>query len=187
MGCKFEVKFRLNSGKPLQIRQAYSRSFIPVDRSYIPTNKTAQGWPHLQHIANKLPSLQDCEVGLLIGYNCPSALAPLEVITGEENKPFAQRTELGWSVIGPSNPHLDRQGDQSFVHRVAVKEIATPPVTDILKALESDFAERAYEERYVCQDDVHFIQFLSDHLSQKEDGHLEMPLPFKNDTPPSTQ
>ncbi|KAJ8342685.1 hypothetical protein SKAU_G00326130 [Synaphobranchus kaupii] len=111
-------------------------------------------------------------------------LAPLEAVIGGENEPFAQRTELGWSIIGSSNPHLDRQGSQSFVHRVTVKEIPTPPVTDVLKALESDFIERACEEKYVSQDDVQFIQFLSDNIRHK-DGHLEMPLPFKNVNPPS--
>lgn len=182
--CGLQVR-GLHSRKALQVKQAYSRSFIPVDRSYIPTKKTAQGWSHLQHMADELPALQDCEIGLLIGYNCPSALAPLEVIVGGENEPFAQRTELGWSVIGPANPHLDRQGDQSYVHRVAVKEIPTPPVKDILKALESDFTERTQEEKYVSQDDVNFIQYLSKNIKQKDDGHLEMPLPFKNGTLPS--
>ena len=36
----------------------------------------------------------DGEVGLLIGYNCPQALAPKDHILGSGNKPFAQQTEL---------------------------------------------------------------------------------------------
>ena len=52
------------------------------------------------------------------------------------------------------NPHLDRQGSQSFVHRVAMKEMPAPPATDVLKALESDFTERTHEDKYVSQDDV---------------------------------
>ena len=168
----------------LQINQAYTRSFIPVDKSYIPTRETAQRWPHLQHLTDRLPPLQDCDVGLLIGYNCPSALAPLEVVIGKENEPFAQRTELGWSIIGSTNPHLDRQGSQSFVHRVTVKEIPAPTVTDVLKVLEADFNERIYEDKYVSQNDVQFIQFLSNNIRQKDDGHLEMPLPFQSSSPP---
>ncbi|XP_049419820.1 uncharacterized protein LOC125880984 [Epinephelus fuscoguttatus] len=175
----------LNSEAHIQIQQAYTRDFIPVDKSHIPTKNTALKWPHLSNLANKLPSLQDCEVGLLIGYDCPLALAPLEVIMGSENEPFAQRTVLGWSIIGSANPHLDRQGSHSFVHRVAVKELPVPAVTDVLKALESDFNERNYEDKYVSQDDVRFLQFLSDNIKQEKDGHYQMPLPFKNDNPPS--
>ena len=150
----------LNSEKNIHLRRAYTRDFIPVDRSYIPTSKTASQWPHLKHLANKLPPLKECNVGLLIGSDCPLALAPLEVVTGGENDPFAQRTELGWSIVGSSNPHLDRQGNQRFVHRVKVREIPTPSTTDVLKILESDFNERKYadKDKYVSQDDVRFIQ-----------------------------
>lgn len=176
----------IQSEKQIQLRQAYTRDFIPVDRSYIPTSKTALQWPHLKHLAGKLPPLKDCEVGLLIGSNCPLALAPLEVVTGSESEPFAQRTELGWSIVGSSNPHLDRQGNQRFCHRVAVKEIPAPSTIDVLKALESDFNERKYadKDKYVSQDDVRFIQLLSDNITQREDGHYQMPLPFKSTDPP---
>ncbi|KAK0150857.1 hypothetical protein N1851_008021 [Merluccius polli] len=163
----------------IKVKQAYTRDFIPVDKSHVPTKSTALQWPHLNHLKGKMPPLQDCEVGLLIGYDCPSALAPLEVITGGENEPFAQRTALGWSIIGSANPYLDRQGNQSFVHRISVKEIPVPSAPDVLKILESDFNEKIYDNKYVSQDDVQFIQFLSDNIKQKENGHYEMPLPFK--------
>ncbi|KAK7909491.1 hypothetical protein WMY93_014175 [Mugilogobius chulae] len=175
----------LYSESCIQLQQAYSRDFIPVDKSYIPTKETALLWPHLRTLADKLPPIQDCDIGLLIGYDCPSALAPLEVILGKENQPFAQKSVLGWSIIGAPNPHLDRQGSQSFVHRLTVKELPVPPTTDILKALESDFIEKTYEDKYVSQEDVHFIQFLSNNISQKENGHYEMPLPFKGNSPPN--
>lgn len=54
----------LNSETRIQIQQAYTRDFIPVDKSHIPTKNTALQWPHLSHLANKFPPLQDCEVGL---------------------------------------------------------------------------------------------------------------------------
>lgn len=166
------------------LRQAYTRDFIPVDKSCVPTKSTALQWSHLKHLAHELPSLQDCDVGLLIGYDCPSALAPLEVIIGNENEPFAQKTELGWSIIGAANPHLDRQGSQRFVHRVVVKEIAMPTAADILRVLESDFSEKNSECKLVSQDDVRFIELLSETIRQRPDGHLEMPLPFKGESPP---
>lgn len=169
----------------VRIEQVYSRDFIPVDKSHIPTKETALQWPHLEGLANKLQPLQNCEVGLLIGYDCPSALAPLEIVTGKINEPFAQRTLLGWSIIGSGNPHLDREGNQSYVHRITVKEMPIPSATDVLKVLETDFNERNYEDKYVSQDDVRFIQILSDTIKQRPDGHYEMPLPFKGNDPPA--
>ncbi|XP_013873851.1 uncharacterized protein LOC106524553, partial [Austrofundulus limnaeus] len=174
-----------DSDAHVKIKQAYSRDFIPVDKSHIPTRETALQWPHLKGLANQLQPLQDCEVGLLIGYDCPSALAPLEIVTGQLNEPFAQRTILGWSIIGSANPHLDREGNQSYVHRVNVKQIPTPSAADVLKVLESDFNERNYEDKYVSQDDVRFLQLLSDTIKQRKDGHYQMPLPFKGSKPPA--
>ncbi|GAA6067476.1 uncharacterized protein LOC103911210 [Tachysurus ichikawai] len=175
----------LQAANSIQLHQAYTRDFIPVDKSYIPTKNTALQWPHLRRLANQLPPLQNCEVGLLIGYDCSSALAPLEVIIGGENEPFAQRTELGWSIIGLSNPHLDRQGSQRFVHMVAVKEIPVPLPNDVLQILESDFNEKGYEDKTVSQEDVRFIQLLSANIKQKDNGHYELPLPFKCNGQPS--
>lgn len=175
----------LRATSSIQLQQAYTRDFIPVDKSYIPTKETALQWPHLKHLANQLPPLQNCEVGLLIGYDCSLALAPLEVIIGGENEPFAQRTELGWSIIGLSNPHLDRQGNQSFVHRIAVKEIPVPSPNDVLKILELDFNEKGYEDKSVSQEDVRFIHHLSANIKQMDNGHYELPLPFKCSGRPS--
>lgn len=182
--CGLKVR-GLQSASSIPLQQAYTRDFIPVDKSYIPTKHTALQWSHLRHLASQLSPLLNCEVGLLIGFDCPSALAPLEAIIGGENEPFAQRTVLGWSIIGLSNPHLDRQGNQSFVHRVAVKEIPVPSPNDILKILESDFNEKAYEDKCVSQEDVRFIQHLSANIHQKDNGHYELPLPFKCSSRPS--
>lgn len=55
---------------------AYSREFIPVERSQIPTPETAMKWPYLKDIAHHIHPLMNCQVRLLIGYDCPLALAP---------------------------------------------------------------------------------------------------------------
>ncbi len=104
---------------------------------------------------------------------------------GGENEPFAQKTELGWSIIGAANPHLDRQGSQRYVHGVAVRELPVPSTSDVLKVLESDFSERNSEGKYVSQEDVRFIQLLSENVQQRKDGPLEMLLPFKRCSQPS--
>ena len=78
----------------------YTRDIIPAKRSHIPTPEMADKWSHLKPIVNKLMSLGSCKVGLLIGYNCPRALAPKDVILPTGNEPYAQRTDLGWSIVG---------------------------------------------------------------------------------------
>lgn len=52
----------------------YTRDFIPANRSHIPADETTKAWSHLKHLQGETAPLQDCEVGLLIGYNCSHRL-----------------------------------------------------------------------------------------------------------------
>ncbi|KAK5859400.1 hypothetical protein PBY51_020957 [Eleginops maclovinus] len=193
------------SNKKIYLPPTYTRDFIPANRTHIPTAKTAKAWSHLEHLQDDVAPLQDCEVGLLIGYNCSQALLPREVVSGKENEPYAQRTDLGWSIVGHGkasvdygdaigishrivvrqvtpgvNPSVSLKKEVHYVNRTKVKEV-TP--SDILKVLESDFSERAGEEDPVSQDDLKFLSTIRENITQKEDGHYEMPLPFKKERP----
>nr|XP_055049264.1 uncharacterized protein LOC129434357 [Misgurnus anguillicaudatus] len=193
------------SGKKISLPPTYTREFIPVNRTHIPTDETAKAWSHLEHLQEKVAPLQDCEVGLLIGYNCSQALLPREVVSGKENQPYAQRTDLGWSIVGHGNPCVDYGDAFGISHRIVVKQV-TPGVEpsvnlktevcyvnrskvkeisplDIIKVLESDFSERAGEEDPVSQDDIKFLSKMREGITQKDNGHYEMPLPFKKERP----
>ncbi|XP_065140047.1 uncharacterized protein [Paramisgurnus dabryanus] len=198
-GIQSEVKIKLPT--------TYTRDYIPVNRSHIPTCETAKNWPHLEHLADEMAPALDCEVGLLIGYNCPQALLPRDVLSGNEDQPFAQRSVLGWSIIGYN--HYDRQnyedevgvshriilkqvlpaGERShklksevcFIHRNKVKEMITP--AEVLKVFESDFIERKNEEVSTSQEDLRFLAKLHKGIKQTQDGHYQMPLPFKGERP----
>lgn len=77
-----------NSKDSISINVAYTRNFIPSDKSRIPVSNTVKDWDHLKPLEGELPPLQSCEVGLLIGYNCPQALAPCKILMGKVNKPY---------------------------------------------------------------------------------------------------
>lgn len=117
------------SDKIIPLPHTYSREFIPANRDHIPTLTTAKSWPHLQHISDEIAPLQSCDVGLLIGYNCPQALVPRQVVSGEERQPFALKTDLGWSVIGYGNPHIDYGDLIGVSHHVLVKRVCSPGLT----------------------------------------------------------
>jgi len=115
------------SGKKIPLPPVYTRDFIPANRTHIPTDETAKAWSHLEHLQGEIAPLQDCEVGLLIGYNCSQALLPREVVSGKENQPYAQGTDLGWSIIGNLNPCLDYGDAIGVSHRIVVRQV-TPGV-----------------------------------------------------------
>ena len=93
--------------------------------------------------------LLDCNVGLLIGYDCSQALTPREVIVGECNEPYGIKTDLGWSIVGGS----DVKSGRSFCHRVAVKELPAVTMNDIVQILESDFKE-IKDDKKTSQEDL---------------------------------
>ena len=163
----------------IDLPPAYTRDFIPLERAHIPTCKTARKLKHLAAIAHEMPSLMDCGVGLLIGYDCPRALAPRKVITGGDCEPYAVKTDLGWSIVGSAPQRVNSKDVTGLCHRISVREL--PPVTPaaVIKALESDFADTRPGEKNISQEDIQFLQVLKGRIRQNECGHLEMPLPFK--------
>lgn len=163
----------------LNLPPAYTKDSIPVNRTHIPTCDTARHWKHLSTIVDKIPPLQDCEVGLLIGYSCPKALAPKQVILGGDDEPYAVHTDLGWSIVGRLSSHHESQCFNTICHRVSIKEL--PPVTpaDVIKVLESDFKDAGEDNKTVSQDDILFLTKLQQGIRKNDHGHYEMPLPFK--------
>ena len=159
---------------------AYTRHYIPLDRSHIPTNETAKCWPHLASIVNEVPVLMDYEVGLLTGYDCAQALAPRQVITGGVHEPYAQKTHLGWSIIGRTRPLFDLDDATGCSHRIAMKGLPALTPSDAINMLESDFADSRHDDKRTSQDDLLFLQKLERGIRQDEAGYYKMPLPFKS-------
>ena len=61
-------------------------------------------------------------MGILIGSDYPRAIMPREIIPGEDDSPYAFRSDLGWGDIGKiSQPLSGEDGDEDEVgvsHRV---------------------------------------------------------------------
>lgn len=88
----------------IKLPPTYTREYIPLDQNSIPTRETAKKWIHLLSIAEEIPDLLSCPVGLLIGYDCAKALKLKQVISGEDYDPYAVKTALGWSIVGSVKP-----------------------------------------------------------------------------------
>ena len=182
----------------IQLPTAYSREIMPTNRSHIPTPKVVESWPQLHPVAKHLIPLQDCEIGLLIGYNCPRALTPREVVAPMVDGPYGQKTNRGWGVVGIVDPccsEIDpvgmshmilarevpsdlsdgnfRSGSVLFYHRTLVREVVTD---DVLRLLECDFRDSTGRDngQSLSQQDRQFLKLLKDGIVFK-DGHYEMP------------
>ena len=94
---------------------AYSRANISVKQSQIPRAEECMQWRHLKCVASHLvPYEPTRKIGMLIGTDCSKALRPVEVIAGNENEPYAQKTALGWAVVGATSGKQCRRSSEDF-------------------------------------------------------------------------
>ena len=130
---------------------------MPINKNHIPTPETAEHWPYLRKLSSELHPLQDCDVGLLIGYNCTKALMPREVIPDpDDSGPYGLRTDLGWSIVGVVSfcPEDDDQigvshriltrtaGSGETIIKNSVREsFSGTSGPDVAKILQQDFNE----------------------------------------------
>ncbi|KAG1927218.1 hypothetical protein F2P79_024407 [Pimephales promelas] len=168
-----------NSSVHINLPPLYTKECIPVNRDHIPTRETAKNWSHLKVISKDMSPLLGCEVGLLIGYNCPRVLAPREVILGKEEEPYAILTDLGWSIVGSSTSSIHESTAIGLCHRIATKEIPALTPVDAIHVLESDFKDVTVGDKTISQDDIVFLDKLKEGIKRNAQGHYEMPLPFK--------
>ena len=189
----------------IDLPDAYTRYIMPANRNHIPTPDIAKLWPHLEGVANCLVPLQDCEIGLLIGYNCPRALLPREVVVCTGDAPYGLRTDLGWSIVGVVDPDYCNDDFFGTSHRVLSLEVRSPHINegnnqppsvlfslktkvkeivsgDILKIMEQEFSDSGIEGSALSQQDKRFISVLSEGI-HFENGHYMMPLAFKDTDP----
>ena len=101
-----KVRRSINGTTIVYLPKAYSQQSLPVDQNEIPAKECLKQWPHLYEIADKIPEFDaDVRIGLLIGVNYPTALRPIKAVKEANNGPFAQKTVLGWCIIGPMSKY----------------------------------------------------------------------------------
>ena len=172
----------LNETTVIPLPTTYSRKKIPANRAHIPTPDMALKWQHLDQVHDKLTPLQDIEVGILIGYNCPRALVPREVIPPVEDGPYAQRTDLGWGIIGVFDDNVE-EGDEFGVSHNIIAQIEPPGKAFLSRQFSIKERIMEYEEDVgLSIEDNQFLSIM-DAGCVKSAGKFEMPLPFRKDEP----
>ena len=186
--------------KEVSLPFTYSRDNIPARRDQIPRPETANNWPHLTRIADKLmPYDPNVEIGLLIGLSCTKALKAKEMIPGNENDPFARRTVLGWGIIGKLCGDRGTADGIVQIHRTMaqevviknekkvsflivptqVKEVIEPQ--EVKKMFEQDFNDEPTDDVSISHEDKLFMTKMKEGIYKPEQQHYEMPLPLKHE------
>ena len=98
----FEIRGH-NLNEVVQLPTLYSRPFIPHNREHFPNRTFCDQHPHLAKVSSDIYSFSTIEVGLIIGFDCPRALCPIDsIVSNDPHSPFAVQTPVGWTIVGSS-------------------------------------------------------------------------------------
>lgn len=74
---------------------------VPNSRAEIPTPEAAHHHSHMQHIADRIPALDNsADIWLLLGRDILRVHKVRQQYNGPPSAPFAQRHDLGWVIVG---------------------------------------------------------------------------------------
>ncbi|KAJ8032088.1 hypothetical protein HOLleu_25507 [Holothuria leucospilota] len=82
---------------------------LPISEGNIPNDRDISKWSHLQGI--NFPMIEGKQIMLLIGVDVPEVFWVLEERRGRRKEPYAIRSILGWTLIGPMKAN---EGQSSF-------------------------------------------------------------------------
>ena len=183
----------LDGNRRIALPSVFSRRVIPLNYQHIPCPEMVNSWPHLQGLRDKIAPRLNVEVGLLLGYDCPKALDPKEVVSAPDsvNGPFGQKTELGWGIVGIiSAGSGDKTDAVGISHRIAAKQVTGSQIVvqrrtkelaspaDCIEALERDFSDRLHDGEGSSAEERAFVQIMEEGMTVDGTGHYSMPLPF---------
>ena len=116
-----------------------------------------------------------------------------EVVVGEDDDPYGQRSLMGWGIVGKvckstnesdkseavCNKIVISEAHEHFAFSTKVKEIINSQ--RIIKVLVSDFVEGSTRSKSYSVEDKRFLSILENSVVKRADGYYEMPLPLKMD------
>ena len=186
--CRLEV-LDFKKEHVVTLPACYQRDDVPARGSQIPKGDVMRRWAHLSPIADDLmPYNPAIEVGLLIGNDCPRAIRPRDIICGGEDEPYAQRSILGWDVVGTvcmsANQEIFckktcvKDDYPRFAYANRAREVFSSE--RVLNVLEKDIIEMNQKGKPYSIDEMKFMSMLEKGVRKREDGHYEMPLPLKS-------
>ena len=198
-GSKSKIQGQLVSGLKIRgvgqprnftLPDLLTNDFIPDTKSEVASPLLVKKYPHINHLAKYFNKIdQSAEVLLLLGRDCSEIL---QSKCYGRKAPYVYKTILGWALVGgnhssgPSKEILTirTQANCTNEHFSAKMTFTKPQKMAHLPLCQDVFAERSDDEMIgASAEDVKFMDIVSSGISTNQEGHLVMPLPFKDITP----
>ncbi|KAK6165334.1 hypothetical protein SNE40_022281 [Patella caerulea] len=179
-------------GRTFDLPTLIESNNLPQDKGEIATPEAVKQIPHLKPIADKIPPLEkSTNINLLIGRDAPELLKIRKSINGTAGAPWAQLTDLGWTVSGELC--MDRVGGRIHVNsRRTMTDpielepckntiICKEPTVDVLSMIAEDefFTTDKDSEIGLSPEDRQFLVCMQEGFHKNENSNWEAPLPFR--------
>ena len=167
----------MDSDESVELSKVLTVDKLPISVQGKPCQEDLRKWPHLNDIV--LPTAQADEVALLIGNDTPEVFWALDERRGNLKEPYAVKSLLGWTVVGPMN-HQDQENPLNCNALCLEDAMLQQQVERFWK---TDFVETVRDrDEAMSVDDRRALQTIKESAKLVQ-GHLQVALPWKFDEP----
>jgi len=164
----------MDSDKVIELLSVVTVKEIPVGRRSLASEKDIDKWPHLKDI--DIPEVCG-DVSLLIGNDVPEAFWKDEERRGGPKEPYAIKSILGWTVIGPVESN---DADEVTINLI-VNGDDDPLLQQVKKFWQIDEKLPSKTQTMSVEDKV-ALKKMEDSV-KRVNGHYQLSLPWKHPNP----
>ena len=167
----------------IHLPPAYTHPNIPDVSQETATRELVSSIPHLSGFAHHFPKNSDqFETLILIGADSGSAM---KTVCHGDTFPWAHETPLGFALVGPPPMEANSDSTRAFSTKLAASEhyrvqrAPGPPKKRLIDPEDIFRQEPDDELPGKSKEDADFMAIVSNSVCVNEKGHIELPLPFK--------
>lgn len=167
----------LNSDDVVHITEAWSVDKLCITTQGLPTHDDLRKWPHLSDLT--VPAIDAKEVQLLIGTDTPEVFWTLEERRGNMKEPYAVKSILGWTIVGPVSNQASCHSLNAFSLSVNDDKL----MNQVEKFWKADFGDPMLSvDEAMSVEDRRALKAMEEGLALV-DGHYQVALPWRLNEP----
>jgi hypothetical protein len=153
----------------IEVKDVWTVKSLPAVERFVPNERQLLKWKHLNNI--NFPAVPNGTIGVLLGMNAPMAHWTLEHRYGGEDEPFAIRTPLGWTILGPVN-----QVASIALQANSIQGLRGSIDDKIEQLFNHEFDEIVSTKKAMSRDDQQALSIIEARITF-HDGRFTIPLP----------
>lgn len=163
----------LDNSESVKLNKVWTVDKIPTSPESIPRQSDIANWSHLKGL--EFPEIDEKEVTILIGSDIPEVFWVQEERRGRRKEPYAIRSILGWTLMGPVGNTT--QSDRFSVNYTKCQdEMLFKQVEMFWKA---DFGDTLDSKPGLSLEDKQALNIMEKSVTYV-DGHYQLELPWRH-------